>query len=241
MTLTLAQEYRDSAVILKLFPMREFGASDCAACGGSMAFFDAQDLRIVPMARFAVAEGIDFRGRCPHCSAEFMYGEGEELVFWQFDERRTLAPAGAARGNGILLRSVRLFPDRKALAGRADRCAAAAGRDDLRAEPMATKPKIEACPNCGAEELCEPCRAAALEARDAVAAGGVYYRCLECGGTGYVPATCEIAAQTRTHARLPAPLPCLLEFDACAEHADPEFSLIPWKRLAIPAKMRTKL
>lgn len=46
----------------------------------------------------------------------------------------------------------------------------------------------------------------------AVAAGGIYWKCISCHGTGVITAEAPYAALVREYLKLPPPAPCGVEF-----------------------------
>lgn len=67
----------------------------------------------------------------------------------------------------------------------------------------------------------QPCPACQKEMREFAAeveAGGVYFRCAECGAMGVVKGGTEFAAAVREAHGIPAPEPCGVEFNKCEEH-----------------------
>ena len=60
--------------------------------------------------------------------------------------------------------------------------------------------------------LCEKCEAEQKKFAEAVAAGGVYWRCIDCKREGVIKATVPYAKTVREALKLPAPTPCGVEF-----------------------------
>jgi hypothetical protein len=66
--------------------------------------------------------------------------------------------------------------------------------------------------------VCEKCTNELSEWADMVKAGGVYFKCQECGANGIVHAGTELAEQVRESQKIAAPAPVGMEFAACEQH-----------------------
>jgi len=67
-------------------------------------------------------------------------------------------------------------------------------------------------------EPCDKCQAELESHAEAVAAGGVYFQCEECGGSGVIKKS-EFADNVRAHTGIKAPHPVGIAFSKCEEHA----------------------
>lgn len=65
---------------------------------------------------------------------------------------------------------------------------------------------------------CVKCQAEQKEHADAVAAGGVYWRCRECKKQGVIIAESEMAKAIRAAAKIEPPAKVGVEFEKCLEH-----------------------
>lgn len=85
------------------------------------------------------------------------------------------------------------------------------------------------CPSCKAErtlrrertigdheklpgDLCEKCETEVKEHNAVVAAGGVHFRCADCGISGVIRASAPLAKMARKQLKVEAPKPCGVEF-----------------------------
>lgn len=94
------------------------------------------------------------------------------------------------------------------------------------------------CPKCGMSTefvrkmedreklpggLCEACEKEEAEHEAAVAEGGVYFKCADCGVRGVIKASAPFAAKVREAHGIAAPKPCGVEFtkkDGCPQCGD---------------------
>jgi hypothetical protein len=70
--------------------------------------------------------------------------------------------------------------------------------------------------------LCVACQEEVHKEEAIVKAGGVYFRCLECGKRGVIIASSRLAKGVRKTMKIAAPAPCGVEFGKCAEHTPGE-------------------
>ena len=61
--------------------------------------------------------------------------------------------------------------------------------------------------------LCDPCAKLQEEQKTIVDAGGIYFKCRDCGSEGAIRKTASICADVRAKLDIPAPEPCGVEFD----------------------------
>jgi len=61
-------------------------------------------------------------------------------------------------------------------------------------------------------EICAECEKKNKEIEDEVQAGGVYWRCADCGSAGALKADCDLSRAVREKAGIAAPDPCGVEF-----------------------------
>ena len=61
--------------------------------------------------------------------------------------------------------------------------------------------------------LCDKCREEDKEHAAVVAAGGVYFRCMDCGHRGVVKGTAPLAKFARRKLKIKKPAPCGIEFN----------------------------
>lgn len=66
--------------------------------------------------------------------------------------------------------------------------------------------------------LCDDCAKEAKEFAEIVSKGGVYFRCANCNATGVIKGHTKLAKAVRKAHKLPAPAPCGIEFENCAQH-----------------------
>lgn len=132
---------------------------------------------------------------CARCG-----GDGDELVLLGRDNYKLVCGCGAVMYGGK----------------RADNCGSCgnslqyAERKEL--GEFEKIPTMTPCRKC-AEEI----RKEKEEHRKVVEAGGVYFRCVECGQQGVVKES-EFAAAVREAHGIPAPGLCGVEFVKCQEH-----------------------
>jgi hypothetical protein len=60
--------------------------------------------------------------------------------------------------------------------------------------------------------LCEACEKEEAEHKVVVEAGGVYFRCADCGVAGVIKGTSQFAIHARKQLKVEAPKPCGIEF-----------------------------
>jgi len=71
--------------------------------------------------------------------------------------------------------------------------------------------------------ICDACQNKNRKAKEEVEAGGVYWKCADCGSAGAIKAGHPLAEDVRKHFKLEAPEPCGIEFTkkecpVCSEH-----------------------
>ena len=61
--------------------------------------------------------------------------------------------------------------------------------------------------------LCDPCAKLQEEQKAIVEAGGILFKCRDCGSAGAIRVSASICADVRANLDIPAPEPCGVEFD----------------------------
>lgn len=67
-------------------------------------------------------------------------------------------------------------------------------------------------------EFCDKCKAEVAEHRAIVEAGGIFFKCTQCGKEGVIKHRAPICAEVRKRLNVPAPKPCGIEFHKCSQH-----------------------
>ena len=70
-----------------------------------------------------------------------------------------------------------------------------------------------------ATELCDSCNEELAQFDEIVKAGGVHWRCLDCGLSGTIGKS-DYADMLRDYMEIKPPVPCGVEFETCKEHLD---------------------
>ena len=68
--------------------------------------------------------------------------------------------------------------------------------------------------------LCADCEQHFKAVKEEVAAGGIHFKCKECGWEGALKKDSGIAKDVRKHSGIQAPDPVGLEFESCEQHED---------------------